>query len=142
MTFVETIVDAHLRGDVKWLIFRDESRFCRGPDNFWVRIRRGAWNETALITQVKFPMGVMVSGRSARGEDEQQSDDSDSISHDVPVAEPAIRGPPRSYLLFCKEHSADPDVAVLPRRRRGSSPGSGAMRRMRRSLKGRRGRRP
>ena len=57
LTFVDQMLAAKLGGGIKHLIFSDESRFCRGPDNFWVRVRRGAWNETAVRAKVKFPMG-------------------------------------------------------------------------------------
>jgi hypothetical protein len=66
-TFVKQIQDWRRAGIIKNLIFSDESRFCRGRDNFWVRVRRGAWNETATITRWKFPLGVVVCLRCNRG---------------------------------------------------------------------------
>jgi transposase len=42
------------------VVFSDESRFCRGNDNRWVRVRRGQWNDTATVQDEKFPVGVMV----------------------------------------------------------------------------------
>jgi transposase len=42
------------------VVFSDESRFCRGNDNRWVRVRRGEWNDTATVGKVKYPTGVMV----------------------------------------------------------------------------------
>jgi hypothetical protein len=45
---------------VAWdVVFSDESRSGEGPDNSWVRIRRGAWNRTATASHAKFPMGLM-----------------------------------------------------------------------------------
>ena len=44
------------------LIFSDESRFERCPDNGWRRIRRGTWNDNCFCRQTKFPQGVMVWG--------------------------------------------------------------------------------
>jgi hypothetical protein len=46
----------------KNLIFNDERRFCRGPDNVWARVGRGAWKQAATITHQKFLLGVMVFG--------------------------------------------------------------------------------
>jgi hypothetical protein len=51
-----------MAGIIRNLIFSDESRFSGGRDNFWVRVRRGAWNEAATITRQTFPLGVMVFG--------------------------------------------------------------------------------
>jgi hypothetical protein len=56
-----TIDDGEPAGLVN-LIFSDEGRLCRGPDNLWDRVRRGAWNETATITRQKFPLDVTVFG--------------------------------------------------------------------------------
>ena len=44
------------------IVFSDESRFCLGPDNMWVRVRPGQWNDTATIQLTKYPLGVMVWG--------------------------------------------------------------------------------
>lgn len=49
------------------IIFSDESRFCKGPDNTYVRYRRGEWNETACIEKTKFPEGVMFWGAIGKG---------------------------------------------------------------------------
>ena len=50
------------QGELKNLIFSDESRFERSPDNGWRLIRRGTWNETCFCRKSKFPQGVMVWG--------------------------------------------------------------------------------
>lgn len=42
------------------LVFSDESRFERFPDNTWRRIKRGAWNDTCFVEKAKFNSGVMV----------------------------------------------------------------------------------
>ena len=47
---------------LKNLIFSDESRFEKTPDNGWRRIRRGCHNETCFVKKTKFPAGVMVWG--------------------------------------------------------------------------------
>ena len=47
---------------MKNLIFSDESRFTRGPDCTWRRIRRGEWNDTCFLETQKFPQGIMVWG--------------------------------------------------------------------------------
>ena len=44
------------------VIFSDESRFERCPDNSWRRIRRGMWNETCFVSKKKYNDGVMVWG--------------------------------------------------------------------------------
>ena len=44
------------------IIFTDESRFQKGADNQWRRIRRGQWNESCFVTKEKFPFTVMVWG--------------------------------------------------------------------------------
>ena len=44
------------------VVFTDESRFQRGADNQWRRIRRGQWNESCFTTKEKFPVTVMVWG--------------------------------------------------------------------------------
>ena len=42
------------------IIFSDESRFEKHPDNTWRRIKRGAWNDSCFAEKVKFNKGVMV----------------------------------------------------------------------------------
>jgi hypothetical protein len=59
-TFVKQIQDWRRAGIIKNLIFSDEGRFYRGPDSFWVRVRRGAWNDSATVTPQKFPLGVVM----------------------------------------------------------------------------------
>ena len=49
------------------IVFSDESRFCRGPDNKWRRIKRDQWNETCFCEKEKFSAGLMVWGAVARG---------------------------------------------------------------------------
>lgn len=44
------------------VIFSDESRFERCPDNSWRRIKRGMWNESCFVSKEKFNDGVMVWG--------------------------------------------------------------------------------
>ena len=44
------------------VIFTDESRFQRGPDNRWRRIKRGVYNDTCFVTSQKFPQSLMVWG--------------------------------------------------------------------------------
>ena len=48
------------------IVFSDESRFCRGPDNQWRRIKRGQWNETCFAAKDKFSAGLMVWGAISR----------------------------------------------------------------------------
>jgi hypothetical protein len=42
------------------IVFSDESRFCAEPDNSWVHVKRGCWNETALRSVEKFYQSTMV----------------------------------------------------------------------------------
>ena len=49
------------------LVFSDESRFERGPDNKWRRIKRGCWTDSCFIEKRKFPGGVMVWGAIGEG---------------------------------------------------------------------------
>ena len=42
------------------LVFSDESRFEKAPDNSWRRIKRGAWNDSCFVQKSKFTPGVMV----------------------------------------------------------------------------------
>ena len=49
------------------LVFSDESRFERGPDNKWRRIKRGCWSDSCFIEKRKFPTGVMVWGAIGEG---------------------------------------------------------------------------
>ena len=49
------------------IVFSDESRFERGPDNSWRRIRRGQWNDTCFIEKTKFSSGIMVWGAIGKG---------------------------------------------------------------------------
>ena len=44
------------------IVFSDESRFQKGPDNSWRRIKRGNWNETCFVNKEKFTEGIMVWG--------------------------------------------------------------------------------
>ena len=44
------------------IVFTDESRFQKGSDNQWRRVRRGEWNETCFKTKGKFPVTLMVWG--------------------------------------------------------------------------------
>ena len=44
------------------IVFSDESRFAKGPDNSWVRYRSGQWNETATKKKEKFPLSAMFWG--------------------------------------------------------------------------------
>ena len=48
------------------IVFGDESRFCRGPDNSWRHIKRGQWNDTCFCEKEKFSAGLMVWGAVAR----------------------------------------------------------------------------
>ena len=50
------------RDEVPNIIFSDESRFQKGCDNKWRRIRRGQWNESCYSERKKFPPGCMVWG--------------------------------------------------------------------------------
>ena len=43
-------------------MFSDESRFQKGLDYRWRRIKRGNWNETCFISKDKFTEGIMVWG--------------------------------------------------------------------------------
>ena len=42
------------------ILFTDESRFERFPDNTWRRIKRGCWNETCFVERAKYSAGVMI----------------------------------------------------------------------------------
>lgn len=44
------------------IVFSDECRFQKGPDNSWRRIKRGAWNETCFVQKEKFYTGIMIWG--------------------------------------------------------------------------------
>ena len=46
----------------KVIIFSDESRFGIMPDNRWVHIKKGQWNETALAENPKYMDSVMFWG--------------------------------------------------------------------------------
>ena len=48
--------------EVPNIVFSDESRFQKGCDNQWRRIRRGQWNESCYSERKKFPTGCMVWG--------------------------------------------------------------------------------
>ena len=48
------------------IIFSDESRFCLGPDNTWVHLRWGQWNDSALIEKAKYNVGTMFWGAIGR----------------------------------------------------------------------------
>lgn len=55
------------REEYRVIVFSDESRFARGPDNGWRRIKRGVYNETCFVEKEKFTQGVMVWGAIALG---------------------------------------------------------------------------
>ena len=42
------------------IVFSDESRFEKSPDNTWRRMRRGCWNDTCFAEKTKYSPGVMV----------------------------------------------------------------------------------
>ena len=42
------------------IVFSDESRFEKMPDNTWRRIKRGAWNETCFVKKEKYYPGIMI----------------------------------------------------------------------------------
>ena len=44
------------------IVFSDESRFQRGPDNKWRRIRRGDWNDSCFAQKEKYYQSIMVWG--------------------------------------------------------------------------------
>lgn len=44
------------------IVFSDESRFSKGPDNRWRRIRRGQVSESCFVQMEKFTKSVMVWG--------------------------------------------------------------------------------
>ena len=44
------------------IVFSDESRFCEGPDNSWVYVRRGEWNDSVMAPTKKFYKGIMCFG--------------------------------------------------------------------------------
>ena len=44
------------------IVFSDESRFERGPDNSWRRIKRGVINESIFVEKKKYPQSVMIWG--------------------------------------------------------------------------------
>ena len=44
------------------IVFTDESRFCKGPDNRWRHIRRGQCTESCFVSKEKFTKSVMVWG--------------------------------------------------------------------------------
>ena len=48
--------------EVKNLLFTDESRFQKGPDNRWRRIKRGVVNDACFDAKVKFPDSIMMWG--------------------------------------------------------------------------------
>ena len=45
--------------DFSKIVFSDESRFCQEPDNSWVYIRRGEWNDSVMAPKAKFSNGIM-----------------------------------------------------------------------------------
>ena len=44
------------------IVFSDESRFERGPDNSWRRIKRGVMDESIFVDKKKYPESVMIWG--------------------------------------------------------------------------------
>ena len=50
-----------------YIVFSDESRFSKGPDNRWRRIKRGHWNDSCFIEQNKFTPSIMVWGAIGLG---------------------------------------------------------------------------
>ena len=44
------------------IVFSDESRFERGPDNSWRRIKRGVMNESIFVDKKKYPESVTIWG--------------------------------------------------------------------------------
>ena len=55
------------RSEVTNLLFTDESRFQKGPDNRWRRIKRGVINDACFMEREKFTKSVMVWGGIAEG---------------------------------------------------------------------------
>ena len=49
------------------IIFSDESRFARAPDNSWRRIKHGQWNKSCFIEKTKYSHGIMVWGSIGKG---------------------------------------------------------------------------
>jgi hypothetical protein len=49
------------------VVFSDESKFSAEPDNSWVRIKRGHWNETVLMPREKFYASTMVWAAIGKG---------------------------------------------------------------------------
>lgn len=53
--------------DFSKIVFSDESRFCKGPDNSWVYVRRGQWNESVMSKKTKYSSGIMCFGAIGLG---------------------------------------------------------------------------
>lgn len=53
--------------DFDRIVFSDESRFCLGPDNCWVHIKKGNWNKTVIKSTSKFNNGMMFFGCISMG---------------------------------------------------------------------------
>lgn len=49
------------------IIFSDESRFSKGPDNRWVYVKRGKWSESAMMQSTKFSLSIMFWGAIGPG---------------------------------------------------------------------------
>ena len=45
--------------DFSKIVFSDESRFCLGPDNSWVHVKRGCWNQSVMKEKKKIEQGAM-----------------------------------------------------------------------------------
>jgi hypothetical protein len=52
--------------DELFVVFSDESRFCMTSDKHWLWRRRGQLDDTIYASEEKFPVSIMVWGRSAR----------------------------------------------------------------------------
>ena len=55
------------RSHVNNIVFSDESRFEKGPDNTWRRIKREIWNDSCFCEKQKFIPGIMVWGAIGQG---------------------------------------------------------------------------
>ena len=49
------------------IIFSDESRFEKGPDNSRRRIKQGIWNDTCFVEKKKYVPGIMIWGAIGHG---------------------------------------------------------------------------
>ena len=55
------------RSHVNNIVFSDESRFEKVPDNTWRRIKREIWNDSCFCEKQKFTPGIMVWGAIEQG---------------------------------------------------------------------------